>query len=249
MKIAKKLKGMSVMAMAAITLTAAVASCSKDKGATPAQKTTETKKGLGMKVSAVSDQGSVVVTVSGYKVAEHLNAKFEYKENTANTIIVVDGTNVADGDCTFTIQPYDNSKSYSARISYDVPASGNPLVKKYTEWIDLKKKVAKITSVTLGKATTDGTVKLNLIGTDLKNLTIADITVKSKLKSNNGGNFADVSSASLNLESEPLDGDKRVITISGFASGEQYILNLNNNDIEASAFGQFSALSLVDKTN
>lgn len=142
MKIAKKLKGMAAIAMATITLATTVSSCSKDKGATPAQNTTETKKGLGMKVSDVSADGKIRVNVSGYDASQHQDVKIEVAvddsyEDWTSLEKKVDVERVG----LFEIPNLNKDKSYKVRLSYTIPGGGSDqtrinlrriLVNKYT---------------------------------------------------------------------------------------------------------------------
>ncbi len=230
MKIAKKIKGMSVMAMAAITLTAAVSSCSKDKGATPAQNTTQTKKGLGMKVSAVSAAGAITVTVTGYDAKQHADVKIQASsDDFTSTVHTIEKAVTANDS--FLLENLDKTKSYKVRLSYTIPGGGtgqNPLT---TESIEVNRQTATavITSIS-GVSNEEGKVVLTISGTNLEQLALEKAGIQSKVKGAIGfvALSNDVTVTSLGVTADQ-DGDgttSREVTISNLPKGQEFLFKI-----------------------
>ena len=253
MKIAKKLKGMSVMAMAAITLTAAVSSCSKDKGATPAQNTTQTKKGLGMKVSAVSAAGAITVTVTGYDAKQHADVKIQassdnFATNTTETVVTRDGD--------FVLEGLEKTKSYKVRLSYTIPGGGSGQTPLMTTSIDVEREqaTAVINSITGVAGSSDGQVVLTISGTNLEKLVLDKAGIQSKVQNATFGALPDnVTVTSLEALADQ-DGDgmtSREVTISGLANGKAFLFKITNVETASSvtSAGAVVPLSVEESQN
>jgi len=231
MKIAKKLKGMAAIAMGTITLATAVSSCSKDKGATPAQKTTETKKGLGIQVSSVSAEGTITVKVSGYDAKQHANVKIQASSDdfaiTANTIEKAVTTNDS-----FLLEKLEKTKSYKVRLSYTIPGGGSGQTPLTTAPIEVNRQTstAVIISIIGVSNVNDGEVVLTITGTNLEKLALEKAGIQSKV--DGAPNFAALSGDFIPLEAlADQDGDgmtSRELTISGLAHGQAFLFKINN---------------------
>jgi len=220
--------------MGAITLATTVSSCSKDKGATPAQKTTETKKGLGIQVSGMDPSGNVTFKVTGYDATKHLNAKVEISSDDGSTYAhYVTIVTIQDGVAA-SIAGLDKAKAHKIRLSYTIPNDGAVPSVRYSNVVDIAVFQATVLGV-VGAAVTSnqaskGEVLVTITGENLELLTLDAAAFQSIDASNGAAELTGVTVTKGNESGSELK--RRTVTISGLAPGEQFKLKLKVSGTE-----------------